>query len=275
MIIYYAHPIDQTRPTAMYDTIAAALVTRGHQLYRPSRAWSSSRLYGAIQPINIAVLERCQMVVAYLPAGVPTIGTPLELQYAIDHQIPAVVITDIPRGVSEALESLPVPVTRELGDLFGAIDNHSRYRGEVHNARWVDLSADGSSQPPTRGKPGDAGFDLHVASTDTIWVGPGEYANIPSQIAVQLPPGLWSLIVGRSSSWARGLLVQPAVIDAGYRGALYACVHNLSDRDVAVEPGERIAQLIPMPLVADTITWAQQPLDDSERGTTGFGSTGR
>lgn len=274
MIIYYAHPIDQQKPTARYATVSAALALSGHQLYDPGRAWRTEQLRGNIQPINLAVLDRCDVLVAHLPGDTPTIGTHLELQYAIDRKIPTVVYTDTPRGWSEAVESLQVPVARELGDLMGALRNIAQY-SQIgrRSARWVPTGDGGKA--PTGGKPGDAGFDLYVSSSSTIWVGPGEFSNIPSEIAVQLPPGMWCLIVGRSSTWTRGLMVTPAVIDAGYRGALYACVHNLSDRDVAVEGGDRIAQLIPMPLLADTIQWAESPLDDSDRGLSGFGSTGR
>lgn len=277
MIIYYAHPLDWSTSTARYDVVATALVTRGHQVFRPGRAWQTKQPIGNIQPINQAILERCDLVVAHLPDGVKTVGTILEVQYAIDRQIPTVVFTDTDERTSEALESLPCPVVRHLGDLLATIHTGTGRPAhtDVEIGRWQHTTDAHNGQPPARGKPGDAGFDLYVSTEDTIWVAPGEFANIPSEIAVQMPPGYWALILGRSSTWSRGLIVTPAVIDAGYRGPLYACVYNLGDSDVAIEPGDRVAQLVPMPLIAERISWTRGDLDDSARGMTGFGSTGR
>jgi dUTP pyrophosphatase len=265
--VYLAHPIDQVHGCPLADQAARALVQDGYVCYRPSQAWHTQPPHSAeIQRINNLVQRSCDATVAVLPHHAATIGTPFELAQAIHNNQPAAIVTDIPAGVSAMLEAMPVPVVRTAGEI-GAVLAGTRPAGA---ARW-----DGPGQQPGYGKPGDAGFDLYVDVEQPVEIPPGGFANIPSNIAVQLPPRLWGLIVGRSSSWKRRLYIAPAVIDAGYRGDLYACTWNVSDQPVVIAAGERIAQLIPMPLIAPDISWTRTPLDPSERGTDGFGSTGR
>lgn len=130
---------------------------------------------------------------------------------------------------------------------------------------------------PQRQHEGDAGFDLLVAGDWTIK--PGEFVDIPSGVEqVELPAGVWALITGRSSTLRkRGLLVAQGIIDHGYRGPLFCGVQNLGSDDVEVKDGERLAQLIPMPLTAAGLIVCQvdeRKIESSDRGTNGFGSTG-
>lgn len=132
------------------------------------------------------------------------------------------------------------------------------------------------AQYPTRAYPGDAGYDLAYSGADTMRLRPDEVAHVPSDIAVQWPDGVWGFIIGRSSSFQRGLLVNPTVIDAGWRGTLFAYVRNITRGWIEIEPGDRVAQIVPLPLLADD--YAIIPvlqLDESERGEQGFGSSGR
>lgn len=129
---------------------------------------------------------------------------------------------------------------------------------------------------PTQHYRGDAGFDLY-ASNDMIVPVDG-YKNIPTGVFIQLHPSMWGLIQGRSSSLAkRGLLVNTAVIDSGWRGELFFGVRNLTHSPVHVKTGERVAQFIPMNVVlADHLELvAVDELEEHERGLNGFGSSGR
>lgn len=127
-----------------------------------------------------------------------------------------------------------------------------------------------------RGYFGDAGLDLEV-SEDTV-IPPGGFVDVPSGVAVQLPAGYWAMLVGRSSTLRkRGLLVVQGIIDNGYRGELFAGVQNLQHgRDVEVKAGERLAQLILVPLWNGGVNYLGEgdDLSSSKRGTNGFGSTG-
>lgn len=125
---------------------------------------------------------------------------------------------------------------------------------------------------PSKAYPGDAGFDLYVSEETRIKV--NGFADVPLGINVQLPPGTWAMLTGRSSTIrTRGLLVTQGVIDNGYTGPLYAGVKNLSGEIAVVKKSERIAQLIPFRLEPLTVRQVVE-LTETDRGTNGFGSTG-
>lgn len=128
---------------------------------------------------------------------------------------------------------------------------------------------------PTRGYQGDAGYDLYVSERTVIPY--NGIAEVPHGISVQLPPGVWGMLVGRSSTARRRrLLVVQGIIDNGYRGELYCVVQNLSSKGVEViERGERIAQLLLFDLVSDWVNPERAAeLEPSDRGEKAFGSTG-
>jgi len=128
---------------------------------------------------------------------------------------------------------------------------------------------------PSRTYPDDAGLDLFV--TQDAVVRPGEFVDIHCHLAVELPPGVWALVIGRSSTLRkRGLMVNPGIIDTGYRGELFTGVWNMGPAMARVEFGERLAQLI----LFDNVTarYFPHPVDQlspSLRGSQGFGSSGR
>ena len=128
---------------------------------------------------------------------------------------------------------------------------------------------------PAPAHPGDAGLDL--ASTVDAEIGPGERAMIPTGVAVAIPPGHAGLVLPRSGLASRqGLTLAnaPGLIDAGYRGEITCAVVNLDpEASVAIRRGDRIAQLVIVPVPAVAPEWVAE-LPPSERGTGGFGSTG-
>lgn len=139
--------------------------------------------------------------------------------------------------------------------------------------RPTEIRFAGEGRLPTRAYGGDAGFDLYVQGE--WWVGPGQFVDVDLGVACELPPGVWAMITGRSSTMrARRLLVIQGIIDQGYRGPLYAGVQNLSEDPVSLQDGERIAQMIPFHLVTGEAVRVEE-LASSERGTNGFGSSGR
>ena len=143
---------------------------------------------------------------------------------------------------------------------------------EVPEHELGTLAATRADELLTRAYPGDAGFDLFCR--EEHWIGPGESVDIPLGVRVQLPEGWWGLLTGRSSTLRkRGLLVAQGVIDQGYRGPLYAYVRNMTEEMVRVRDGERLAQLIPLPLFPGTIELVED-LEGHERGVNGFGSSG-
>lgn len=118
---------------------------------------------------------------------------------------------------------------------------------------------------------GDAGYDL-IVSTGT-YLPPHEVVNVPCGIRIALPEGYSALVIPRSSIVRRGVLVFQTLIDNGYRGPLYVIAQNQNPMRLLVKPGERIAQLLPVPNTRFNVLEVAS-LPDSERGQNGFGSTG-
>lgn len=130
-------------------------------------------------------------------------------------------------------------------------------------------------QVPVYAKPGDAGADLK--STESLVIEPGGRALVATGIQFALPDGYVAFVVPRSGLAVKhGITVlnSPGTIDAGYRGEIKVPLLN-TDQHAAFEisPGDRIAQLIIMPVSRALFTPAAE-LPASERGVGGFGSTG-
>jgi dUTP pyrophosphatase len=128
---------------------------------------------------------------------------------------------------------------------------------------------------PERAHPGDAGLDLRSAVD--VEVGPGERAMIRTGLAVAIPEGHAGLVLPRSGLASRhGLTMAnaPGLIDAGYRGEVICAVVNLDrEEPVKVSRGDRIAQLVVVPVAELEPVWADE-LPRSRRGDRGFGSSG-
>jgi dUTP pyrophosphatase len=90
---------------------------------------------------------------------------------------------------------------------------------------------------------------------------------------VEIPWGYAGLIRARSSSTLKGLDIH-GTIDSGYRGEIFLLTNNLTDSPIEIKAGERIAQLVVVPCLVETIELVDE-LPDSQRGIGGFGSTGR
>lgn len=138
------------------------------------------------------------------------------------------------------------------------------------------LRLDPDARLPVAVHPGDAGLDLR--SNIDVEVGPGDRALVPTGVAVAIPAGHAGLVLPRSGlASKRGLTLAnaPGLIDAGYRGEVTCAVVNL-DRaaTVRIARGDRIAQLVIVAIAEVTPAWANE-LPPSDRGSGGFGSTGR
>ena len=122
-----------------------------------------------------------------------------------------------------------------------------------------------------------AGADLRAWLEAPLTIQPGETAMIPTGLAMALPVGYVGLIYARSGLAAkRGLAPanKVGVIDPDYRGELLVSLHNHGRMAQTIEPNERIAQLVITPYITADFTLAVT-LDETARGTGGYGSTGR
>jgi dUTP pyrophosphatase len=129
---------------------------------------------------------------------------------------------------------------------------------------------------PTRQHAHDAGYDL-VARSDATLAPRGGRAMIPTGVAVAIPAGYAGFVQPRSGLALRHgvtVLNSPGLVDAGYRDELRVILVNLDPaEEFTVHRGDRIAQLVIQPVEA--LEWrVVDELDDTDRGTGGFGSTG-
>jgi dUTP pyrophosphatase len=103
---------------------------------------------------------------------------------------------------------------------------------------------------------------------------PGERTSVDVGLAVGIPAGCAGFTMGRSSMNKAGVYCITGVIDAGYTGAISVILHNQSGGMKIIQAGDRIAQLVIMPVILAAPTEVDV-LDESERGSNGFGSSGR
>ena len=139
------------------------------------------------------------------------------------------------------------------------------------------LALDPDLDPPRRQRAGDAAADLPPRHDVTLQ--PGERAIVPTGCAIGLPEGLAALVVPRSGLAAKhGITVVngPGLIDSGYRGELMVILLNTGSEPFAIERGDRIAQLLVLPVPAlDLVVVDELPEAVDDRGADGFGSSGR
>lgn len=129
---------------------------------------------------------------------------------------------------------------------------------------------------PTYGSLDAAGADLYANIESTEIFKPHETKLIKTGIAMAIPKGLMGLIFARSGlASKRGLAPanKVGVVDADYRGEIMVALHNHTDQEQSIEPKERIAQMVFVPYVKGLFEVVDE-LDDTTRGTGGFGSTG-
>ena len=128
---------------------------------------------------------------------------------------------------------------------------------------------------PTRSRIGDAALD--VASCEDALIEPNSTKLIHTGIAIEIEDGYCGLVLPRSGNAVNhGITIinSPGLIDANYRGEIMIGLHNTSAEIFRVYKGDRIAQLLVTP-VLDVDVQVVDVLSDSNRGTQGFGSSGR
>jgi len=130
---------------------------------------------------------------------------------------------------------------------------------------------------PSYATVGSAGMDLRACLEEPITIEAGKIAKIPTGIAVQIPNRYAGGFVfprsGLSSKYGISLINCVGVIDSDYIGEIICPVVNHSDRSFIVNPGDRIAQLVFMPVCNANLIQVEE-LQETERGSGGFGSTG-
>ena len=141
----------------------------------------------------------------------------------------------------------------------------------------VKLVREGA-QLPKRETVGSAGHDLRACIEEDLIIPAGEGVRLPTGIAIEMESAEYVAIIASRSSMAykSGIAMGNGigVIDSDYRGEISVFLRNNSDTDFVVHPGDRVAQLLLMPVALPEIIEVDE-LSDTERGAGGFGSTGR
>lgn len=134
-----------------------------------------------------------------------------------------------------------------------------------------------NAKMPTFGTDQAAGADLYACLDQPVTVEPGQTAFIPTGLSMALPEGYVGLVCARSGLACKSDLApanKVGVIDSDYRGEFIVALHNHGSQIRTVSGGDRIAQLLVVPVLhplfqeADTLT-------ETDRGSGGFGSTGK
>ena len=136
----------------------------------------------------------------------------------------------------------------------------------------INCLAEDKAFLPKRANPTDAGADL--MSTEELEIAPGEQKLVDTGVAVKIPEGYAGFVFNRSSQGKKGITIPHSVgvIDADYRGNIKVILKNTGEDPYKIEPGDRIAQLVVMPVL---LVDFEDIWNDTERGTGGFGSTGK
>jgi dUTP pyrophosphatase len=129
---------------------------------------------------------------------------------------------------------------------------------------------------PSHGSPGSAGFDLRAALEEEVVIRPGERLLVPTGVVLEIPPGWEGQVRPRSGLALRhgiGIVNAPGTIDSDYRGEVAVILINLGEAPFSLNRGDRIAQLVFARVEA--VEWEEAgTLEESGRGSGGFGSTG-
>jgi len=166
-----------------------------------------------------------------------------------------------------------------MGDLLAKYDDDITWR--LQFAKLGDVGLDlpiriaGSKVQPEEFshlvRPDGDGMD----NTPWLEVPPGGYAEIETGVRVKVPEDAWAIITGRSSTaWKRRLIVIHGIIDTGYTGYLRTLVYNPNHVCKRVHEGDRLAQLIVMHKYNVGSIVEADELPETERGESGFGSSG-
>lgn len=131
---------------------------------------------------------------------------------------------------------------------------------------------------PAYGSTAAAGADLYAClDKDQVEIAPGETVMISTGIAMEIPEGFVGLLYARSGLASKKGLApanKVGVIDSDYRGEIKVALHNHSQKAASIEQGERVAQLVIAPFLKAAFEETTE-LSNTERGTGGFGSTGK
>jgi dUTP pyrophosphatase len=141
----------------------------------------------------------------------------------------------------------------------------------------VKLLVEGARAPEVAHPGEDLGYDVFALEAVELWARASLRVKTGISVEARHPEtgaGLGLLVRDRSSMASKGIAVTGGVIDAGYRGEIQILLTNLTDEAVRLNAGDKIAQMIPVPVLTGQVSVVES-LGDSNRAEKGFGSSGR
>lgn len=136
----------------------------------------------------------------------------------------------------------------------------------------VKIKLDTGARIPTRAHETDAGLDLY--SRESKIVRAKDSAKFDTGVHIELPHGTTGFLKSKSGLNVNNGIINEGVIDEGYTGSIVVKLYNNSDTDFLVMPGQKISQLVILPVVIPDELEIVQELEDTDRGENGFGSSG-
>lgn len=158
-----------------------------------------------------------------------------------------------------------------MSKFFNINQNYDPINNRKINA-VIECRVDDQQFLPQRAHATDAGADLR--STENCTIVYGEQKLIDTGVAVKIPEGYGGFVFNRSSQGKRGITIPHSVgvVDSDYRGNIKVILKNLGDQPYEIKVGDRVAQLVIMPVL---LCGFVDMWNDTERGANGFGSTGK
>ena len=135
----------------------------------------------------------------------------------------------------------------------------------------LKVMLDEGARMPTRAHPADAGLDLYARENMRIF--PHSFASMDLGVHMEIPEGYVGLITSKSGLMARGITCR-GTIDSGYTGSIKAIMYNQNDHEVWLYKGQKVTQMVILPILTPDMVLVEC-MGETDRGSDGFGSTGR
>lgn len=137
----------------------------------------------------------------------------------------------------------------------------------------MKIALDEGAFLPSRGHTTDAGMDL--LTPKGLLVMPNSSVVVDTGVHVELPPNTVGMLKSKSGLNVKNGIQSEGVLDEGYTGSIVAKLYNHGDKPVVFERGDKITQLVILPVIIPDILEIVDSLEETERGDNGFGSTGK
>lgn len=136
----------------------------------------------------------------------------------------------------------------------------------------MKIKLDEGAKMPTRAHNTDAGLDIYARETQIVPA--KESAKFDTGVHIELPVGTVGMLKSKSGLNVKHGLTSEGVIDVGYTGSIVVKLYNNSGHDYRVEKGDKISQLVIMPILTPELELVES-LEATDRGDNGFGSSGK